>query len=223
MFTHTDQPDYVELDANIVNGVRWYNTPSGVKYPSVTSVLSGTKDMSGLDAWRKSLGVKKADKETKRCQDRGEAVHLMAEHYLNNVEDPTFEHLYEHVKLFNQLKFRLNRIDNVRALEIPLFSDKLKIAGRVDCVGEYDGVLSIIDFKTANRNKAEELIEDYKLQCTAYALMYWELFGVNIEDYAILVAVEKGMMPLEYKGKIDDHIKPLLKRINTFQKVVKTK
>lgn len=223
MFIHTNQPDFVELDANIINGVRWYTSPSGVKYPSVTSVLGNTKDMSGLEDWRKSLGVKKADKETKRCQDRGEAVHLMAEHYLQNAEDPTVDHLYEHIKLFNQLKLRLNNIDNIRAQEIPLYSDKLKIAGRVDCVGEYNGVLSIIDFKTANRNKAEDLIEDYRLQCTAYALMYWELFGVNIEDYVILVAVEKGMMPLEYKGKVDDHIKYLIKRINTFQKMVKTK
>lgn len=215
MFIHTEIPEITELKSRITNNQRWYTTPSGVKYPSVTTIL-GAKEKPHLEAWRTSLGPVKADKETKRCADRGTAVHKMAEDYLNNEENPAKGHETSNVKLFNQLKIRMNNIDNVRAQEVPLYSDTLKIAGRVDVVGEYNGVLSIIDFKTSNGNKDEKMVEDYFIQCTAYALMYDELFNVFIEDIVVMIAVEKGMMPLLFKRKIDDYVKPLVKRINMF-------
>lgn len=217
LFTHVDIPAYDELDAAIVNGQRWYTTPSGEKYASVTTIL-GSEPKQAIVDWRQSLGPKKADKETKRCCERGDAVHLMSEHYLNNVEDPTKGHKTSNIKLFNQLKFRLNKINNIRAQEIPLYSHTLKTAGRVDCVAEYDGTLSIIDFKTANNNKDDKMIFDYKLQCTAYALMYHEMFDVLIEDFVVLIAVEEGIMPMMFHEKVDDYIEPLLQRINTFYK-----
>lgn len=222
MFVHTKTPNITELKDKITNGQRWYTTPSGVKYPSVTTVL-GAKPKPHLEAWRQSLGPKKAAKETKRCADRGTAVHLMCEHYLNNVKNPTKGQSIEDTKLFNQLKFRLNNINNIRAQEVPLYSKALKIAGRVDAVGEYDGVLSIIDFKTSNNNKDEQMIEDYFLQCTAYAIMYEELFGEFIEDIVVIIAVERGMVPLVFKRKIDDYVVPLVERINMFYKKNKGK
>lgn len=215
MFVHSNVPTIEELSDRITNGQRWYTTPTGVKYPSVTTVL-GAKEKPWLEDWRQSLGPKKAAKETKRCADRGTAVHKLAEDYLNNVENPSKGHDPLNVKLFNQLKIRLNKVNNIRAQEVPLYSHTLKIAGRVDVVAEYDGVLSIIDFKTSNNNKTEDMIEDYFIQCTAYALMYDELFGEFIEDIVVLIAVEKGMMPLLFKRKIDDYVKPLVDRINMF-------
>lgn len=217
MFTHTKQPNFEELETRMVNGQRWYITPTGKKYASVTTIL-GSEPKPAITEWRNMLGPKKADKETQRCCARGEAVHLMSEHYLKNMENPTKGHTDANIKLFNQLKFRLNKINNIRAQEIPLYSHTLKTAGRVDCVGEYDGVLSIIDFKTSNNNKDDKKILDYKLQCVAYALMYHELFDVQIDDFVILIAVEKGMMPLMFHEKVDNYIEPLLARINTFYK-----
>ena len=214
-FVHTNIPQFEELDAKIVNGQRWYTTPSGEKYPSVTTVLSD-KPKPYIEAWRQSLGPKKADKETERCATRGTAVHLLAEKYLNNEEGFLKGEKPEYVRLFNQIKLRLNKINNIRAQEIPLYSERLEIAGRVDCVGEYEGTLSIIDFKTSNNTKDEDMVEDYFLQCTAYAIMYHELFGEAIEDIVVIIAVEKGMMPMVYKRKIDDYVVPLLERINTF-------
>lgn len=216
IFTHIQQPHYQELDAKIVNGQRWYTTPEGNKYPSVTTIL-GVKEKPALKEWQLSLGVDKAKKETDRCAARGEAVHYMAEQYLKNEEEPTKGQEQSNIKLFNQLKFKLNKINNIRAQEIPLYSDVLGLAGRVDCVAEYDGVLSIVDFKTSNNNKNEQMVEDYFLQCTAYAIMYNELFDEPIEDIVVLIAVEKGMTPMVYKRKIDDYIKPLLERINMFK------
>jgi len=215
MFIHTNTPEITELDATLIGGKRIYTTPQGKKYASVTTVLSdGPKPW--LEDWRQSLGKSKADIESKRATDRGTAVHLLAEHYLNNEENFTKGHDVANIRLFNQIKIPLNRINNIRAQEVPLYSDMLRLAGRVDVVGEYEGVLSIIDFKTSNNNKDAAMVEDYFLQCTAYAIMYHELFGEAIEDIVVIIAVEKGMMPMVYKRKIDDFVAPLLKRINTY-------
>ena len=220
MFTHIHQPDYQELKTEMQRTGRWYTTPDGTKFASVTTIL-GHEPKPAVTEWRNMLGSKKADRETKRCCDRGEAVHLMAEHYLNNVEDPTSGHTADNIKIFNQLKFRLNKIDNIRAQEIPLYSTTMRTAGRVDCIGEYDGTLSVIDFKTSNNNKTDDMVFDYKLQCTAYALMYEEMFGVQIDRFAVLIGVERGMMPMVYTGTIDEYIEPLLVKIQQFYNKVK--
>lgn len=217
MFKHTNVPSFDELSTVTKRGKRWYVTPSGEKYPSVTTVLS-SEEKPGLKAWRDALGSTKAAKETKRCADRGTAVHEMIEHYLNNVDlsDVTNGHTSANVRLFNQIKARLKKIDNVRIQEVPLYSDRLQLAGRVDCVAEYDGTLAIIDFKTANNNKDLDMVHDYFLQCTAYAIMYSELFDEAIEDIVVIIGVEKGIVPMVYRKKIDDYIAPLLKRIRKF-------
>lgn len=214
-FVHCNQPNYREFDAKIVNGQRFYFPPNGEKYPSVTTVVNhGPKPW--LDKWREALGEEKANAETKRASNRGTAVHLLAEEYLQNKVKFSKQHTIANIKLFNQIKPHLNKINNIRAQEIPLFSQKLKIAGRVDVVAEYDGTLAIIDFKTSNNNKKESQVENYFIQSTAYALMYEEMFDVPIDDIVIIIAVEKSFMPMVYKKKIDEYVKPLIDRINTF-------
>lgn len=216
-FTHCDQPQYEELHAEIVNGQRWYTAPNGVRYPSVTTIL-GHGPKPWLEEWRESMGEEKAAIETARCAARGEAVHLMAENYLNNEVEFTKQHTIENVRLFNQIKLRLNQINNIRVQEIPLFSHTLQLAGRVDVVGEYQNVLSIIDFKTSNTPKYTDMVYDYFLQSTAYSLMYEEMFGVEIPQIVIIIAVERGMAPMVYVKDRYDYIEPLAKRINTFYK-----
>lgn len=219
MFVHIEGLQYKELETQTIHNQRWYITPNNDKYPSVTTVLGDTMSKEKeqrLNDWRLMLGPKQALKETKRCTDRGTAVHEMAELYLKNVEDPTGRHKPENYKLFNQIKIHLSKINNIHALEIPLYSDTLRLAGRVDCIGEYNGALSVIDFKTSNNNKDNKMVYDYKLQATAYALMYHEMFDVQIDDIIILMAVERGLVPIIFKDKIDEYIEPLVKRINTF-------
>jgi genome maintenance exonuclease 1 len=162
------------------------------------------------------LGVDKAKKETARCATRGTAVHLMAEKYLNNDPNPTENQPADYIKLFNQLKFGLHRINNIRIQEIPLYSDEFMVAGRTDCIGEFDGVLSVIDFKTSNNNKSEAMIEDYFLQETFYALAYLEMFGEEINQIVTITAVEKGAVPLVFKKQIIPYIIPLKRRIDEF-------
>lgn len=216
MFNHIKKIDPIkmEVEESPIKG-RFYITPEGHKYPSITTLL-GSKDKPWLKEWRESLGEKRAQKETKRAADRGNAIHDMAEKYLLNEEKPTEGHTFENIGMFNALKLSLKKVNNVYALEIPLYSDTLKIAGRVDCIAEYDGVLSVIDFKTSTNIKTKEMIEDYYLQATAYAIMFHEMYDIQIDQVVILIATEKGLMPSLFRGKVEDYIRPLIERINTY-------
>lgn len=215
MFNHTNTPPPIEITDKTTNGKRWYTLPDGRSYPSITTVL-GHEEKPWLNEWKESLGKERAEAETERCADRGTAVHLMAERYLNNADNVMEDQEQQNIELFNQLRLQLKKIDNIRAQEVPLYSDRLKVAGRVDLVAEYDGTLAIIDFKTSTNNKKDSMVQDYFLQCTAYAIMYEELYGEFIENIVVLIAVEKGVVPLVFKRKIDDFVEPLVERINTF-------
>lgn len=219
MFTHIGSPiEMPELKVvTVPSGKRTYTTPDGNKYPSITTVL-GIKEKPWLDDWTKMLGKDKAAKETKRCVDRGVAIHEMAEKYLNNKSNFTKNYDQLHVRGFNQLKFKLNQINNIRLQEVALYSDQLRLAGRVDCIGEYDGVLNIIDFKTSNNNKSEQMIEDYFIQCTAYAIMWHHMTGEAIDQVTVLMSVEKGIVPLIFQDSIDKYVSPLLQRIGQYYK-----
>lgn len=220
MFIYHNQPKRIDLPRQDIQGKRWYTSPDGNKYPSITTVL-GVKEKPELTNWRNSLGPEKADKETKRCADRGTAVHKMAENFLSNHAEPTKGHAIENVKLFNQLKPRLNKINNIRALELSMVSKLLRVAGTADCIAEYDGVLSIIDFKTSNNNKDDLMVLDYFKQATAYAIMYEEMFYEPIENIVILMTVEKGMVPLVFQKSIDNYVAPLLIDIQNFYLQIK--
>lgn len=162
------------------------------------------------------LGEDKANKETKRASDRGTAVHLMVERFLNNESDVTRGQKIEHIAEFNTLRLYLKRINNIVTQETPLWSDLLRTAGRVDCIGEYQGKLSIIDFKTSTTSKKMDMIESYWWQTTAYAIMFQERYGIQIDQAVIIMSVERGAVPLVFKQDIDQYIPPLLKCINTY-------
>lgn len=216
MINHT--PIHLLPDVNTIekHGKRFYVVGEH-KYPSITTVLSDVEKPHLVD-WRNSLGPVKADRETKRAADRGTAVHDMIEKFLNNDPNPTANHKLEHINEYNSLHLFLKKVDNIIMQEYALWSHTLRVAGRVDCIGEYKGKLCIIDFKTSNNTKTDSMIEDYKLQVTAYALMFQELYGIQIDNYAIIMSVERGVVPLIFTGEIAPHIDSLVKRINTFHK-----
>lgn len=220
MFVHLDPPKIPILKVETLqSGKRFYTTPDGKRYPSVTTVL-GHKEKQWLSDWRKMLGESKAAKETKRCAERGRNVHKLIERYIENepYSDFTKGVNQEYVKGFNQVKLHLNKIDNIRAQEVALYSDKLRLAGASDLVGEYAGDLAIVDFKTSNNNKDREMVQDYFLQCTAYAIMWHERTGESIENIVVIITVERGMVPLVFHDTIDKYVSPLLKRIDNYYK-----
>lgn len=183
-----------ELEAKTTDTGRVYYTPSGKAYPSVTTVL-GSLSKDAIDAWRKRVGEEEADRISGRASRRGEALHLTCEKYLlNEMSDLKIRSMMPNIKqLFMQLRPELDKnIGKIYAVEQPLYSDKLRIAGRVDCIAYWNGRLSIIDFKTSTKEKLEENILGYFLQCTAYAEMFEELTNKRIETIVVAIAVEEG-------------------------------
>jgi genome maintenance exonuclease 1 len=185
-------------------------------YPSVTTVL-GYGEKLWLQEWRESMGEDRADAEMKRAADRGSAVHLMIERHLQNHLQPTDGCADDHILEYRSLRVHLRNINNIVLQEAALFSDVLKLAGRVDCIAEYDGILSIIDFKTSTNTKTTHMIQDYFLQTTAYALMFEEMYGIQIDNVVIIMSVERGL-PMVFKESTHKFITPLCKRINTYYK-----
>lgn len=201
----------------------YYSPDTNKKLVSVTSMLGKTnldKDV-GLKLWKERIGEKAAEKETERCSIRGESVHLMAEQWLNNEKIKYSIHSKNAVSLFERLVICLNDINNIHAQEIALYSDLLGIAGRVDCIGEYKGILSVIDFKTSTKEKFEKWIGDYFLQCSAYSYLFEEMYNIKIPQIVVLIAVEGLTVPQIFVSQRDKFRKPLLKRILQYREGIK--
>ena len=189
------------------SGSRVYATPEGHSYPSVTTVL-GALPKAGLDQWRARLGDAEADRVASAAARRGSELHLASEHYLNN-EPHDFGVNFIGQHLFNTFKPLLEPIDNIHCQETRLYSHYLKMAGTVDCIAEYNGRLSIIDFKTASRSKNHDWIHNYFMQCSAYAIMYEELTGIAVPQLVVLIAVEDDE-PQIFIEKRNTWAKPLI-------------
>ena len=200
-FTHTPLLQKLpEVYTETINKNRFYVTPEGNKYPSITTVLSG-RAKEGINAWRERVGEAAANRIMRAASSRGTAVHELAENYLNNDELVNQEVLP--LFMFTQLKSELDNINNIVMQEGGLYSDKWGIAGRVDCIADYDGKLTVIDFKTSTKEKKEAWIENYFIQCTAYCEMYEERYGQAIDQIAILIVCEDGTTQTFVKDKKD--------------------
>ena len=182
-----------------IDGFRFYQI-DGKNYPSITTVL-GVQKKEGLEKWRKAVGEEAANWEMGRAARRGKATHTLVEQYLKG-ETPAIRDVLP-LGLFRLMKPYLDQIDNVQLSEEVMYSSKLTIAGQVDCVADYNGKLSVLDFKTANKERKEDWIENYFIQTCAYAIMYEELFGKRIEQLVILMAGEDGTMRSFIKDKKD--------------------
>ena len=195
MFNHVSV-DIPEVSTKTVNRKRFYVTPTGL-FPSITTVLGVRKEkQKGLQEWRNRVGNDVANHIMRTAASRGTAVHHMCEDYLNNdFDEEKHKKKFLAYCLFKQLaKETLDNVDNIHAQECGLYSDKYKVAGRVDCVAEYKGKLSIIDFKTSTKERNDEWNENYYIQASAYAEMFEERTGKSIEQIVILVVTEDGVV-----------------------------
>ena len=217
MFNHI-QVSLPEVTTETINRKRFYVTPEGEKYPSITTVLSNRKK-EGLFEWRKRVGNDVANYVARTSASRGTKVHHMCEDYLNNEFDEE-KHKKDFLPfcLFNQLKDQaLCNLDNIYAQEAGLYSDKYKVAGRVDCVAEYKDTLSIIDFKTSTRERSDDWNENYYIQGSAYAEMFEERTKIKIDQVVILVVTEDGTVQEFVKSK-QDYLPMLEASINEWSK-----
>lgn len=192
-----------------IDGVRYYKTPQGLLYPSITTVLSKTSDMTGLDQWRERVGNDLADQIMKDAQIHGTMTHKLCEDYLKNKES-VGDFLDIPKNHFEKLKPYLHKMNNIRGIELPLYSDEFKIAGTCDCIAEYNGDLSIIDFKTSRSRLVEhyDKVQKYFMQATAYSLMWKERTGIEIDQIVIIGSEETGdiaefiKIPFDFKDKL---------------------
>ena len=205
MFNHVDVP-FMPIERETIDGVRYYKVWGSeelVRMPSITSVISW-RNKEKFKEWRKKVGEQEANNITRKATHRGTDAHTLIEEYLNNVEpDEMSDVLPLSEFLFKQAKPTLNRINNILCQEQSLWSFEIGIAGSVDCIAEFDGELSIIDFKTSAKPKPREWIEDYFVQCAAYACMLYEMKGIMVKKFVIIMTCEDGEVKVyeEYDKK----------------------
>ncbi len=209
MFNHVIMEMSLEdICARNVGGKRVYEV-GDQRYPSISTICS-FRNRKSIAEWRARVGAEEANKISKRATTAGTTVHSMIEDYLNNeldIDKYADKHLAK--ILFTQAKQMLARINNIHFQEAPLYSHEFAIAGRVDCIAEFDGKLSIIDFKTSSKEKKEEWVEGYFVQETGYAKMYEERSGIKVEQIVTLITCQTGDTQVFIKNP-DDYV-PLLK------------
>lgn len=221
--------EYPKLSTFEFNNQRWYETPSGKSYPSVTTVLGATEDpekTASLQAWSAAIGHEAAAKVTRDAANNGTILHKIIERYLLGYElfTPIKGYVIQenNIEAFNGIRGKLKLIDEVWGLEVGVYSHLLEMAGRLDCVGIYKNIPSIIDFKTSRRLKNQNQIEDYKYQLAAYAIMFNEMFGTEIETGFILMSAQGGF-PMEFKINLVEYFEPLYDRVQLFYDKLNTK
>ena len=217
MFEHVKvDVGYDDLDAVTSETGRLYETPDGVKYPSITTVLSILSE-DGIRKWKERVGEEEAAKISYRASTRGTAVHEIIEKYIDNIENFKDGFTPNVIASFLDVKPVLDtRIGRVFAQESPLYSKHLGVAGRVDCVAEFEGVLSIIDFKTSRKLKKKEYITNYFMQESAYAIMWEERTGMPITQLVTIIAVDDEM-PQVFIEHRDNWDKKLVETINLYK------
>ena len=208
--------DIPEVSTKNINRKRFYNTPTGF-YPSITTVLGVRKEKKeGLAKWRERVGNDVANHIMRTAAGRGTAVHHMCEDFLNNKEVIKEDQKFLPWCLFSQLKPTLEKsINNIFAQECGLWSEKYRVAGRVDCIAEWNGVPSIIDFKTSRSERKDDYNYEYYIQASAYAEMFEERTGIEINQIVILVVTEDGLVQEFIKEK-HEYLPALVETIDLF-------
>ena len=200
-------PKIKQKNNALPDGGRAYETPEGKLYPSITTVLS-VRNKKGLHEWRERVGHDVANYIARTAAQRGTAVHKMCEDYLNNQHLAWPDEFEKHKSknflawcLFTQMRETLSNINNIKCLESSLYSDTLKVAGQVDCIAEYKGNLSVIDFKTSSKERDDAWNENYYIQTCAYAEMFKERTGQTVDKLVILVVTQDGTVQEFIKDK----------------------
>jgi hypothetical protein len=215
IFEHATDFSFEEIGVENTENGRYYITPEEKRYPSVTTILSKGTDQSWKDKWIARVGEEKAKRISKKATKRGESLHGIIERYLRNEVD-----FYSGCNYFDRGNFESLRpildkkIGQILGLEVPLYSNLLRTAGRVDCIAEWDGILSIVDFKTSTKNKNMEQILNYLLQESAYAYMVYERFNRPISQIVTLISVDNES-PQVFVEKTKNYLPEFIKIRNS--------
>ncbi len=214
-FIHHNFLGDLELEKKEQNGIRLYHLPDGQWVPSITSVTSFYNRQIFVK-WRERVGLEEANRITKRATARGTDFHQVCQDYLENKELNWDDYQPLTKFMFYHLKPELDKINNIHAIERTLYSEYLGLAGRVDCIAEYEGELAVIDFKTSEKIKPEEWIENYFVQEMFYAAAYYELTEIPIKKLITLMVTPGGEVKVFDKRNKGDYIKLLVRYIKEF-------
>ena len=210
MFNHLEGYPSIRLPVKEINGNRYYTTPEGKSYPSVTTVTS-LMNRVWLKKWKEAVGEEKANAISGKAMARGSRYHKLQEDFINN--ELTEERIKSltplDLMMFNQTKELTSRIGDIYMLEGSMYSNDLEMAGRVDCVAEFAGKVSVIDFKTSTKPKVPSKIKGYFMQETAYAVMFEEMYGIPINRIVTIVAVEETGQSQMFVEEPSKWIEPL--------------
>ena len=216
-FTH-NHVTIPELSRETIDGVRYYTVPDSdgdkVKLVSITSITSHYS-REGIAKWRARVGEEEANRVSKRATTRGTDMHLLTEHYLQNEPLPKAKVPISQI-LFNTAKPALDKIDNIILQEQAMYSLRLGIAGTPDCIGDYNGELSVIDFKTSKSPKPLKWVQGYFVQASAYACMLYELTGIKAKNLVIIMACEDGELKVYEEKDVFKYVKVLDTYIRKF-------
>ena len=216
-FKHLNLHNFPDLKAKTTAQGRRYFV-EGNAYPSVTTVI-GEKKKDSILKWRRKVGEEEANAISKRASTRGNKCHKLAEDYLSNKPLDRYRDDVLSLGMFHQIRPYIDKINNIHALEESLYSHTLKLAGRVDCIAEYDNELAIIDFKTSSKYKREEWIQDYFSQETAYAIMFQELTGLKVKQLVTIIATEQGTPQIFVKNNILEFVPKLKEYIDYYKEI----
>jgi len=199
----------VELEQINTDTGRFYKTPAGLLYPSVTTV-TGLLGRASIQAWRKKVGEDEANAISHTAANRGTRIHQLAEDYINGDDIEVEKYSMQDAEMFESLKQVLDeKVDNVRMQEVRMYSDYIRMAGTVDMVSDFEGKRCIVDFKTSRKLKRPSDILNYYCQATAYAIMFEEMTGIAVPRFAIVIAVDGEGVQI-FRGKRDDYVESLL-------------
>ena len=200
----------VDLEQVNTETGRFYKTPAGLLYPSVTTV-TGLLGRASIQAWRKKVGEEQANAISQKAANRGTRIHQLAEDYIDGRDIEVDKYSMQDAEMFENLKKVLDgSVDNVRMQETRMYSDYIRMAGTVDMVADFEGKRSIVDFKTAKKLKRSEDILNYYCQATAYAIMFEEMTEIPVSRFAIVIAVDDEGIQI-FRGKRDDYVDTLMK------------
>lgn len=209
----------IEMETITIDGKRYYVTPTGNNHPSVTTVISNnSKKVASINKWRNRVGKEKAQSISNKAATKGTRYHKLVEDYLNNELDlEIYQDQPLPVYMFHSSKDILDRINNIYLQEAALYSDRLSIAGRVDCIAEFDGDLSIIDFKTSIKPKKEEYMYDYFVQECAYACMLQECYGISVKKLVTIVSCQDGSTQVSEQNPKKEYFLKLMEYIQEYR------
>ena len=215
MFQHVNYLGDADIESIDIDGVRHYPVSDDKVYPSITSITS-FKTRKVIQEWRNRVGEEEAERISKKATSRGTKFHEICQNYLENKQldkndyDPLIWFMFHHAKP------SLDKINTVHAIERALYSHQLKVAGRVDCIAEYDGELAIIDFKTAEKIKPEKWIQNYFVQEMFYGCAYYEMTGIPIQKLITIMVTPSGEVKVFDKRDKALYIKMLSQYIKEF-------